>query len=80
MSSYVLAKVESLITISIMTEESMQKKVLGNEKNIKGLVGRTEKMDNKLRRISEEIESLQKENKALKKELNALKGFSATFS
>ena len=54
MSSYVLAKVESLITISIMTEESMQKKVLGNEKNIKGLVGRTEKMDNKLRRISEE--------------------------
>ena len=45
----------------------MNKKVLGNERGIKSLVGKTEKIENKLKRMSEELRALKRENKELKK-------------
>ena len=58
----------------------MTKKILGNEKGIKSLIEKNEKLDRKIRRLTSEIESLRKENKTLKRELNGIKGFKATFS
>ena len=63
-----------------MSDDSMTKKILGNEKGIKSLIEKTEKLDSKIRRLTSEIESLRKENKTLKRELNGIKGFKATFS
>ena len=56
-----------LLKLVVMTDDAIQKKVLGNEKNIKGLINWIEKLGNKINRMTEEIESLRKENKALKK-------------
>jgi excinuclease UvrABC ATPase subunit len=58
-----------------LPDDAIQKKVLGNEKNIKGLINRIEKLGNKINRMTEEIESLRKENKALKKELKQVRGY-----
>jgi len=64
---------EKLLTINktqilfYMQESTMNKKVLGNERGIKNLVGKTEKIENKLKRMSEELRALKRENKELKK-------------
>ena len=64
-----------LLKLIVMTDDAIQKKVLGNEKNIKDLINRIEKLGNKINRMTEEIESLRKENKALKKELKQVRGY-----
>ena len=57
-----------------MTDDSLKKKVLSNEKNIKDLVGRNNKFNNKLRKLTEEIKHLERENQNLKREIIYLRG------
>jgi predicted RNase H-like nuclease (RuvC/YqgF family) len=55
-----------------MSNESMQKKVLTNEKNIKSLVNTTEKTNNRLNKLSDENKRLKKEIWRLHKILSRL--------
>lgn len=55
--------------LSIMSVESMAKKILGNEGAIKDLIKKMEKLSKKINLMASEITHLKRENKDLRRRL-----------